>query len=344
MLARRKQKPQDDEPLVPHGLISQALDDFPPAIENTPSLHPSWPAATEGKPSKAPPGRVLQWPQATQQLRNGVAIFRFIPRTIQKIREHLQISTRVTRVRNFASAGANYISNRIANAKAIPAALHEISCAFQAYVTRVRNLCSAYARQLATLSRVWSPRTMAYFRKRISAHRVKQPGPPIQLQRTTASKQYRLRIRLSGLPLRGHIILARAASEWRIKLRPLSRNSRLWTSVGMGAIASVFLMSLFSMARHYAQANLPSSRVAKASSQRSTSVIGSSTTPSRTRAPKAVSAVQDSPRVVVSAKPKPIVHKRQRPAVVSRRVIHHSEDEDYVAKDTYVYYGKNPSR
>jgi hypothetical protein len=42
-------------------------------------------------------------------------------------------------------------------------------------------------------------------------------------------------------------------------------------------------------------------------------------------------------------KPPPPQHKIQHAAVPARQRVHRNEDEDYVAKDTYVYYGKRPS-
>jgi hypothetical protein len=60
--------------------------------------------------------------------------------------------------------------------------------------------------------------------------------------------------------------------------------------------------------------------------------------------PKRASDRQASKQATASMKPKPAQHKAQRTAPVARQRVRHNEDEDYVAKDTYVYYGNRRSR
>src|SRR5437879_8005312 len=90
MLARRKPKLQDDEPLVPHGLISQALDTPPSTSENV-STELSSPPPTIAESVKGP--RILRWPRAARQIGAGMKAGSVLPRSLHQIRKHIQTCT-----------------------------------------------------------------------------------------------------------------------------------------------------------------------------------------------------------------------------------------------------------
>jgi hypothetical protein len=148
-------------------------------------------------------------------------------------------------------------------------------------------------------------------------------------------------VRLAGLPLQTRIAAARVKSEWNLKRESVHRNSQLWSSLALGAITALLVMGIFSAARHFAQASLPSNRP---STSRSTGVAEVSATaePVTGESPKPASRVAYS-RQARLPKAKPVHPKAQRAAAAPRRV-RHNPDEDYVAEDTYIYYGNRSSR
>jgi len=116
------------------------------------------------------------------------------------------------------------------------------------------------------------------------------------------------------------------------------RDSRLWTSMAMATLSAVLALLVVSGVRGYAphdepvkvSPNGPATPVAQAAAtavrKPSPSARSRSSKPARTAVEKAVLSTP-APKV---ASPK-----------VTRKKIHHNEDDDYVAKDTYVYYGLN---
>jgi hypothetical protein len=101
-------------------------------------------------------------------------------------------------------------------------------------------------------------------------------------------------------------------------------------------------MSIFSTARHYAKASLPSSRIANVSSVQAGTPVAPSTAPIASHPLKSISENQTIQHASARLKPKP--HEFKPATVTPRKRIHRNEDDDYVAKDTYVYYGRNSLR
>jgi hypothetical protein len=346
MVARRKRQPRDDEPLVPHGLISQALDASQPPAENTPPIQPS---PTGIEPAKRPPARILQWPRATQHFKSAAGIARSALRTVDERRKHLQISTHLTQARDLALTGTKQLRRSFAFARGILRLLDRVGSSVQlsARATRFYEIASACAQRAVGLCRVWSAQIALHSRRLTAAslHRVKEARKQVHFPPTTAPVGVRLRIRLSGFPLQARIALARARSEWGLRRESLTRNSQLWNSVALGAVSALIVMGIFATARHYAQASLPSARNSNASSTQNTSTFApASIVPLTVKTSNHASPMQTSKPPNTSARPKPAPQKLYRATVAPGRRIHQNEDEDYVAKDTYVYYGKNPSR
>jgi len=346
MLARRKPNPQDDEPLVPRGLISQALDASPSTSENAPSTQLSSSPPTTAEALKLAPARALRWPRAARQVKEGMRIVRAVPPTLQHVRKHVQTSTdqisnEWAQVSNFASACAGRIRSNVT--RLVPAAIHKIrsSAQLSTNAARFRKLTSTYASRAFCLTRNWSTQaaTSLQHLKNTSSQRLAEMRTQTALPEKTARARIRLRIQLAGAPLKARIALARASSEWDLRRESLSRNSRLWTSLALSALSAVAIMGIFSTARHYAKASLPSNRAATITSTKNADTT-TPVVPVSAKAPRRASDIQTSqPRM----KPPPTQHKIQHTAVPARQRVHRNEDEDYVAKDTYVYYGKRPS-
>jgi hypothetical protein len=349
MLARRKPNPQDDEPLVPRGLISQALDASPSTSENAPSTQLSSSPPTTAEALKLAPARALRWPRAARQVKEGMRIVRAVPPTLQHVRKHVQtstdqISSQWAQASNFASACAGAIRSNVI--RVVPAALHKIrsSAQLSSNIARFRKFTSASASRAVGLSRDWSTQAVVNFRRltRASSQRLKQMHTQARLQEPKPAVGFRLRVQLAGAPLKARIAWARASSEWDLRWESLSKNSRLWSSLALSALSALAIMGIFSTARHYAKASLPSNRAASVSSTKNADTA-TAVVPLTVKVPRRVSAIQTSQPESTSARPRAAQHKIQHPAVPARQRVHRNEDEDYVAKDTYVNYGKRSS-
>src|SRR5438093_12867926 len=169
MLARRKPKPQDDEPLVPHGLISQALDTSPLTSENA-STELSSPPPAIVESVKGPPARILRWPRAARQIGARMKAGSVLPRTLHQIRKQVQTSTdqisnQWAQVSNFASACAGGIRSNVT--RIVPAAIHKIRSSAQlcTNAARFQKFTSACASRAFRLTRDWSARAAISFQR-----------------------------------------------------------------------------------------------------------------------------------------------------------------------------------
>src|SRR5213083_1469294 len=155
MLARRKRKPRDDEPLVPHGLISQSLEE-PQTLEHVVPSQPKPPSPAVAV-VKRPPARVLNWPQAGRQIINGLGALSVLARRLQRASEHFQISKYTPPIRNFASAGTRRITGMFA---AMPMRLRGAieSVQVSTNAARIRKFASTCANAGLLCWRNWSAR------------------------------------------------------------------------------------------------------------------------------------------------------------------------------------------
>src|SRR5262249_11167710 len=152
MLARKK-KLQEDEPLVPHGLVGQALDSTetnsserrpaddsnpcPSALEKSEDRDPRLPkpprSASTAKPAGPSLERVLHWPKVNQQLgerRGHIAAvlpgFRALPKQLSvrvaDVRARLQASQGLSQIRALAISRADQVREELRSVRehAIP--------------------------------------------------------------------------------------------------------------------------------------------------------------------------------------------------------------------------------
>ena len=176
--------------------------------------------------------------------------------------------------------------------------------------------------------------------ERVRSHPVERP--PVEDPATRLadlgpqrSKHPRVRIRLVGLPLQARILLARAISQWKLK-QELLHDSRLWTSMAMAALSALLALGLISTVRHYATDDLPSHLSHADSSPVSTLPPAAKVAPLK----PAANRVHPVQRV---SQPRLVEHKRIDRVPVIKPKPRHNEDDDYVARDTYVYYGNKPN-
>ncbi len=147
----------------------------------------------------------------------------------------------------------------------------------------------------------------------------------------------KIRIRLNGLPLRGRIFFARLASEWKLQRHGVLSFRRLGVSSLLAVLSAMFVVLLVSAARNYGTASLPSHRL------RSEMPSALSVLPVASKIPLKPPAIHaDIPTKLETRRTPQLKHKRARPvfATTERRTKpRYNEEEDYVARDTYVYYG-----
>jgi hypothetical protein len=349
MLARRPRKPRDDEPLVPHGLVSQALDATPPVVETT-SQPPPKPAGSEtiAYPTRPVPA-IANPPRAKSCLSPAQPL----STELQQLRS--DVSARVTRIRGFFITRVKTVRDVFAKVltkvQLVPDSLSGVG-------NRIGNKCkisSAHMREFTStrtregfeLTRNWKSKgsirlhglTIA------SIQRLKEARTKVHFPEIGAASNRRIRIRFAGAPLQARLAFTRARLEWSLWRESVSRNSRLWTSLALGALAALLVMGIFSTARHYVQASLPSRSQKLVSVQENTPVAQTTVSKPTTDVLKRSSLAQPVNSTSTSVtKPKAVWPKDPgKPAVVRKRIQRH-QDEDYVAEDTYVYYGKKASR
>jgi hypothetical protein len=175
----------------------------------------------------------------------------------------------------------------------------------------------------------------------LKARRILAARVTVRLKRNVISSAWGdadIRTKLSQWQPHARILLARARAEWTLNQRRLARDSRLWTSVAMAALSAVLALAFISIVRHYATESLPSRHM----SREIVTVTSSAVKPLSAEPPGEVDA-----KAVQELRPKSVQAARAHAAPVrpksapkSRR----TEDDDYIARDTYVYYGNQSNR
>ncbi len=144
--------------------------------------------------------------------------------------------------------------------------------------------------------------------------------------------------------------------------RMVEHDSRLWASMGMAALSALLALGFISVVRHYepdrVEAQPASTIPAAATAARTEAAQSNSAPPSNPSAtaksidpkpsPIAKTKTQEIKQAAITSPPVAVPHKKEVATVSTpkHRVRHSSEEDDYVAKDTYVFYGSagKPSR
>jgi len=148
--------------------------------------------------------------------------------------------------------------------------------------------------------------------------------------------------------------LESAKSSGMLVRQMAQRDSRLWASMGMAALSALLALAFVSAVRHYGPDRVEAQPTvtippASAAAVQSNSVVSSKpNTTAKSIDPKPTPIAQrQAIRQVTS--PAAAVPQQKELAALStpnHRVRRNSEEDDYVAKDTYVFYGSSgkPSR
>lgn len=154
-----------------------------------------------------------------------------------------------------------------------------------------------------------------------------------QSARGLMHRQVRIRI-TAGSQLRSYVGRFQRAQEKSRSM--LQQNSRLATSLAMAALSALLTLGLILMIGHYqpsANADVPA---VTSTQPQSTAAIPAKAKPSPARSVHSAAAMKGSP--VVNTALRTPANAAAATTKTARRP-HHNEDEDYVAPDTYVYYG-----
>jgi hypothetical protein len=128
--------------------------------------------------------------------------------------------------------------------------------------------------------------------------------------------------RLAKLRVRARILFAQQLSKWEMR-RHTPSDIRLWSSMAMAAVAAVLALAIMSLVPHYAARSLPSRVLATSSAAKGKSANAEAAKASEKDIKTRANRPQRSASIKKAPRPKP----RQ------------TENDDYVAPDTYKYYG-----
>jgi hypothetical protein len=208
----------------------------------------------------------------------------------------------------------------------------------QGGVARTSGYARATGSALSTFSRAGVSRVQQLSARRRTASTV-ATDDVVRPANTRPATPSRIRVLLAASALRAKIITARQLSAWRMRRERMAIDSRLWASMTMSAIAAVIALVIVSVVPHYAARSLPSrilntnpSVDANVAAPVSTApaLVEKPVTPVRktttvtsteTTAAKTASVKADSAKSATNPKPK------------------HVAQDDYVAPNTYKYYG-----
>jgi hypothetical protein len=224
------------------------------------------------------------------------------------------------RIRDVLDSFSNQLSRTLPRARRVSANCQTLG---RAYFTKIRAYTNLHSERLN--------RKMERLNKKLMQFNLAR-GELSKAPQHTGRMRTGLRIRLAGFPLRLRILFTRTLSEWRLKSETATGDSRLWTSMTMGICTALLALAIVSSARHYGNASLPSHLVHSNDAQ----------TLPQTSSPNIVSSRPASARTGSQTRTPEVRSKRPRPAPAAAqprsKPRRHSED-DYVARDTYVYYG-----
>lgn len=152
-----------------------------------------------------------------------------------------------------------------------------------------------------------------------------------------------IRVLLAASALQARVITAERLSAWRLQRQRMAIDSRFWASMTMAAVAAIIVLVIVSVVPHYAARSLPSRLLDTNPSVNANVAAPVAAAPARaaktaspaTKATKAA-GVNTTPTPTKSASIKAVTKTAANTAPVKARHVVH---DDYVAPDTYKYYG-----
>ena len=365
MFSRRKHKLSDeDEPLVPHGLIWQATDEpmppdqgpnakaepleMPPRPEDPPrpkdsivprklgSISPplAWPSAEVQKivrpapeEAKAAAPNIAPTPNIVPTLPNkAVSVSSNEPSSRAMASKELNRSLLIVRRANQSIVHA-LSGLRVEIESSIPIWHEKLQVFGNNAIRRARQLKMRAGVASALCGRLWRESNQ-FCREEIRPALLRAS---LALQR---ARNHKVRIRIQApAAARFRGVTQRAVSQWQVRRNTLDRDARLWTSMGMAALSALLAVTFISVIREQTR---PVHAVDHSTIQREQMIpaVEPILRPSAKAAPTIT-----QPRQTAVQKPTPIARQplSTKPKT-ARRAVRRDED-DYVAADTYTYYG-----
>lgn len=286
---------------------------------------------------------------ATGERKNKPTIIRSVRESRQKIARRLQGATHA--VAQWASNSYAITAKSVQYARLGAASTYE-SINLRGQIRRAQHVAEKYTQNGLARSRSaqqglrswWAACQPQISSARSAAARFSSITIKASLARSAGFSQrlqnHQLRVRIVKSPL-ARAAIQRSRLAWVARRQAFRRDPRLWTSLSMAALSALLAIGVISAVSHYgpnadastkkpstqAPASVaPASLIAPETASASTRKASSRKTP--VHEVQASSAESKRSAVAASEKPKP----------VTRRA-HRNDDEDYVAPDTYHYYG-----
>jgi hypothetical protein len=168
----------------------------------------------------------------------------------------------------------------------------------------------------------------------------------VGLVRRARAQKVRIRIRIpQSIGMQALIHRSRMALASR--RQAFRRDSRLWTSLAMAALSALLTLGVISAISHQTPVGSAPAGSRRSSATRPSAPATPAMNPAGLLAPRTAlaSTRQDAKNanapVKVSTQAKPSPGATANPPSTAAKRSHHNDDEDYVAPDTYHYYGSS---
>lgn len=384
MFARRRARRDDDEPLVPHGLVWQATDKPPsepepsgeqahatrpqarpdgvrpkpplPAVSVEPRPTAARPflvrfqSTPEWRPPASPVPRPLPEQSSSEKFAGFAGLRTAAVRLVRFLRSQgLVVRAATMRYSVVAARSCERLGSTIGRTVrngAVSFQSEEFKAKLRTVIRREEwtmraafDRAASYARDFLTrtspvLQARWTEIQSWYRRSLTRRVRIRIQFPAFGDGWDAEAARSRFR----DLGPRSRILLARARTQWALKR--FEKDSRVWMSMTLGALCALAALGFVSTVRHFATRALPSNQILRergparvTTRQLDTEHPKATSQPAELSKSKAASPREESLGVeqVSERKPVPV----QKPRSRAQR----NEEDDYVAKDTYVYYG-----
>lgn len=164
-------------------------------------------------------------------------------------------------------------------------------------------------------------------------------GEVMRPAHSQSSAPSRVRLAMAASALQARVIAAQRLSAWRMRRERVAIDSRFWASMTMSAIAAIIALVIVSVVPHYAAKSLPS-RILNTNPSVNADVaspVAAAPAPvHKTVAPVRKTTTAASTQTT-TAKNEPLKTGSSKSAATVRPK--HVVDDDYVAPNTYKYYG-----
>ncbi len=161
-------------------------------------------------------------------------------------------------------------------------------------------------------------------------------GDVMRPANTRPSVPSRARLALAASALQARIVAAQQLSAWRLRRERVAIDSRFWASMTMSAVAAVIALMIVSVVPHYATKSLPS-RILNTNPSVDANVVAPAPAPvQKTVTPVRKTATATSTQT--TAAKTNLVKADSAKEATNPRPKHVAQD-DYVAPNTYKYYG-----